>query len=301
MKIARLIGIISILLQQPKATAAELAERFEVSARTIYRDVEALCQAGIPLATTQGLGGGISIMDGYKLDKSLLTSEDMQAILAGLKSLDSVSGSNRYQQLMSRLCPPGYDLLPADEQHILIDLASWDRTALTGKMELLQSAIADCRQVVFTYCSPNGETERQVEPYKLLFQWSGWYLWGWCALRGAFRLFKLGRMSGLHLADSFAPRNVPLPDLSAERLFPPNLQVKALIQPACKWRLIDEYGVDSFQVQPDGRLLFQFGFTDEQNLIGWLAGFGGQAELLEPVELRGRMVEFAEGILKQYQ
>ena len=103
MKIDRLIGILSILLQEEKTTAPELAERFEVSRRTINRDIEDLCKAGIPVRTAQGTGGGISIMDGYRMDRTILTSKDMQMILAGLRSLDSVSGSSYYGQLMEKI------------------------------------------------------------------------------------------------------------------------------------------------------------------------------------------------------
>lgn len=103
MKIDRLIGILSILLQEEKVTAPKLAEKFEVSRRTINRDIEDLCKAGIPVVTSQGTGGGISIMDGYKLDRTILSSKDMQMILAGLRSLDSVSGSRYYGQLMEKL------------------------------------------------------------------------------------------------------------------------------------------------------------------------------------------------------
>ena len=102
MKIDRLIGILSILLQKDMVTAPELAEKFEVSRRTINRDIENLCKAGIPIRTTQGIGGGISIMDGYRVDRTLLTSKDMHMILAGLRSLDNVSGSNYYRQLMEK-------------------------------------------------------------------------------------------------------------------------------------------------------------------------------------------------------
>ena len=105
MKIARLIGILSILLQEDKTTAPELAERFEVSRRTINRDIEDLCKAGIPIRTVQGTGGGISIMEGYRMDRTILTSRDMQMILAGLRSLDSVSGSSYYGQLMEKYRP----------------------------------------------------------------------------------------------------------------------------------------------------------------------------------------------------
>ena len=103
MKIDRLIGILSILLQEEKTTAPELAERFEVSRRTINRDIEDLCKAGIPIKTAQGTGGGISIMDGYRMDRTILSSKDMQMILAGLRSLDSVSGSRYYSQLMEKI------------------------------------------------------------------------------------------------------------------------------------------------------------------------------------------------------
>ena len=124
MKIDRMIGILSILLQQKQVTAPYLAEKFEVSRRTINRDIEALCMAGIPLVTKQGQKGGISIMDGYRIDRTLLSTSDMQSILAGLRSLDSVSGTNRYAQLMEKLSAGASNLLAGDT-HILIDLSSW--------------------------------------------------------------------------------------------------------------------------------------------------------------------------------
>ena len=120
MKTERLIGILSVLLRQEKTTAPELARRFEVSRRTISRDIETLCRAGIPICTVQGTGGGISIMDGYRMDRTLLTSRDMQMILAGLRSLDSVSGSNYYRQLMEKLDPGASDLV-SGRDYILID------------------------------------------------------------------------------------------------------------------------------------------------------------------------------------
>ena len=132
MKIDRLIGILSILLQQERVTAPYLAEKFEVSRRTINRDIEDLCRAGIPLVTVQGAGGGISIMEGYKIDSTLLTSAEMQAILAGLRSLDSVSKTNRYAQLMEKLSAGASDLLPGG-QHILIDLSVWSKSALAPR------------------------------------------------------------------------------------------------------------------------------------------------------------------------
>ena len=126
MKIDRLIGILALLLQQERVTAPQLARTFEVSRRTIQRDVEALCRAGIPLVTTQGQGGGISIMEGYRIDSTLLTSGDMQAILAGLRSLDSVSGTNRYAQLMEKLSPGASTLMPGSPDRNALRLRSKD-------------------------------------------------------------------------------------------------------------------------------------------------------------------------------
>lgn len=300
MKLDRMIGILSILLQQEKVTAPWLAEKFEVSKRTINRDIEALCMAGIPLRTEPGQNGGVSIMEGYKIDRTLLSKSDLQAILAGLRSLDSVSGTNRYACLMEKLSAGSSSLLAGDG-HIFIDLSSWYKDSLSPKIELLHDAILSCRKVSFSYFAPKGESERTVEPYDLLFQWASWYLWSWCEIRQDFRLFKLGRMTKLTVQGSFEKRAAPLPDLSARRVFPNIYQIKARIQPAYKWRLIEEYGPESFIEQPDQTLLFSCGFADKSSVISWIASFGDGAELLEPWELRQEVRAFAEKIFKIYE
>lgn len=300
MKIDRMIGILAILLQQDKVTAPYLAETFEVSRRTINRDVEALCKAGIPLVTAQGANGGISIMDSYKIDRTLLTSSDMQAILAGLRSLDSVSGTSRYACLMEKLSIGASSLLAGD-QHILIDLSSWYKSSLAPKIEQIHRAIDDTRWITFTYYSARGESMRTVEPYDLVFYWSGWYVWGWCLKRQEFRLFKLQRMTGLETGELYEKRPAPLPDLSQERVFPAAYQVKALFLPEYKWRLIEEYGQDSFTVQPDGRLLFSFGFTKRERILEWILSFGNGAELLEPKELRRELRQIGQELEKKYE
>lgn len=294
-----MIGILSILLQREKVTAPYLAEKFEVSRRTINRDIEALCMAGIPLVTEPGQNGGVSIMDGYKIDRTLLSTSDMQAILSGLRSLDSVSGSNQYTQLMEKLSAGSSNLLAGDT-HILIDLSSWYKESLSPKIELLHGAILSGRKVSFLYFSPKGESLRSIEPYDLIFQWSNWYVWGWCECREDYRLFKLNRMTDLKMGDVFEKRMNPLPDLSQRNVFPYSYQVKAKIQPEYKWRLVEEFGPESFTVLPDGTLLFTFGFTDKTSIISWIASFGSDAELLEPAELRKDILVFAEGIRRNY-
>lgn len=300
MKLDRMIGILSILLQQEKVTAPYLAEKFEVSRRTIQRDIDALCMAGIPLVTEVGPNGGVSILEDYKIDRTLLSTSDMQAILAGLRSLDSVSGTNRYAQLMEKLSAGASNLLAGDT-HILIDLSSWYKDALAPKIELLHESILSGHKVSFTYFAPKGESQRSVEPYDLIFQWAGWYLWGFCEQRQDFRLFKLGRMTNLSRGASFEKRAVQQPCLSSEHVFPPRYQVVAKIDPRYKWRLIEEYGPESFSVLPDGMLLFSFAFTDQTSIICWIASFGEGAELLEPAQFRADVLAFAEGICKKYR
>lgn len=301
MKIDRLIGILSVLLQKEKMTAPELAERFEVSRRTINRDIEDLCKAGIPIQTSQGTGGGISIMEGYRLDRTILTSKDMQMILAGLRSLDSVSGSSYYCQLMEKIRTGSSEFISGRDS-ILIDLSSWYGDSLTPKIETIQDAIESRRLVRFQYYAPSGESERKVEPYFLVFRWSSWYLWGWCKDRKDFRMFKLNRMDRIQKTDeSFECRNIAMPDLSNEKIFPGGIKVKVLFEPDQKWRLIEEFGPKCFTEYDDGRLLFTGDYTDLGNLITWLMTFGDKAEVFEPREAREAISQMVKRMMKIYK
>ena len=301
MKTDRLIGILSILLQKEKTTAPKLAERFEVSRRTINRDIEDLCKAGIPIRTAQGTGGGISIMDGYRMDRTILTSKDMQIILAGLRSLDSVSGSSYYGQLMEKIQAGSSDFITGKDS-ILIDLSSWYRDSLVPKIETIQDSIEERRLIKFQYYAPSGESERTVEPYYLVFRWSSWYLWGWCRKREDYRLFKLNRMDRVTETDKeFACRNAPIPDLSNEKIFPGGIKVKAYFTPDMKWRLVEEFGPHCITETDDGRLLLTADYTDMENLVTWLMTFGAKAEVLEPAEARDIIRRNAEETLKIYR
>ncbi len=301
MKIDRLIGILSVLLQEEKTTAPELAERFEVSRRTINRDIEDICKAGIPIRTAQGTGGGISIMDGYRMDRTILTSKDMQMILAGLRSLDSVSGSRYYGQLMEKLQAGSSEFISGRDS-MLIDLSSWYKGSLAPKIEVIQSAIENRNLLEFKYYAPAGESNRMIEPYYLVFRWSSWYVWGWCRFREDYRLFKLNRMDRISETDQkFVYRDVPVPDLSNEKIFPGCIKVKVLFTPDMKWRLVEEFGPHCFAEADDGRLLFTADYTDMDNLVAWLLTFGAKAEVLEPVEARNIIRRNAEETLRIYR
>lgn len=301
MKIDRLIGILSVLLQEEQVTAPKLAAKFEVSRRTINRDIEDLCKAGIPIVTSQGTGGGISIMDGYRMDRTILSSKDMQVIMAGLRSLDSVSGSQYYGQLMEKIKAGSSEFISGSES-LLIDLSSWYKDSLSPKIEILQDAIELRKTVKFKYYAPSGDSEREVEPYYLIFKWSSWYIYGFCLLREDFRMFKLNRMDKIVQEASFRQgREVPMPDLSNEKVFPGKIMAKAVFDSSMKWHLIEEFGVDSFTVQSDGSLLFEYEYSNDESLLTWILSCRDKVTVLEPEYIREELYRITSDIAKRYE
>ena len=299
MKIERLIGILSILLQQDKITASELAEKFEVSVRTILRDVDEISRAGIPIVTSQGQGGGISIMDGYKIDRTLLSSAEMTAIFAGLKSLDSVSGTNRYRQLMDKLSVS--DTVNADN-HIIIDLSMWDKNAVAEKIELIKSAIEQNRVITYKYYSPERTEQRSIEPYRLIFQWSSWYVWGFCLKRLDYRMFKLTRMTELKCTDeTFVKREIPESSCDKLRHTRGEITAEVKFDKSVKWRIIDEFGRENFNEDAEGNIILNFTWADKQSLFSYILGFRECAEIISPAEYREEFWELLKNISDKYQ
>ena len=186
----RLLGILTILLRQGRATAPELAARFEVSRRTINRDIDRLCQAGIPVESRAGYGGGFSIREGYRLPENLLTAEEMEAIFAGVQGLDSVAQAAHAPSLRDKLAPP-------EEDWISIDLGACGDEALARRFAQIRAAIRERRVLEIRYLCANGDSVRRVEPHRLVYRWGGWYLAAFCRLRGDWRLFRLGRIRAL--------------------------------------------------------------------------------------------------------
>ncbi len=300
-KIDRLIGIISILLQKEKVTAPYLAEKFEVSRRTINRDVENLCKAGIPIVTEQGKNGGISIAEGYKVDKTLFTSGEIQAILSGLKSLDSVSGSNRYQLLMDKLSCGSNDYVGASGP-VVINLSSWYQSSLPPKFELIKDAIERKKKIEFHYYGPGGDNTRLLEPCLLIFEWSSWYVWGYCLLRDDFRMFKLNRMDQIRCTnEDCEKREIPLYHMDPREVQWTNgVEVTAEFDKSMKWRLIEEFGINSFSENADGRLLINIGWSDQESLFSWLLGFRDCVRIIEPVEYQKDFLNLLERIKNLY-
>lgn len=297
MKLDRLIGIITTLQQKGKVTAPYLAEKFEVSKRTISRDIEALCLAGIPIVTEQGAGGGISIMEGFSIDTTVFTEEELRSVFVGLKSLDSVSKNSKSALLTEKIG----GVIPVKE-NMLIDLSSFYKEALSYKIELLKKAIDSRRRVTFRYYYEKGEEDKLIEPALVIFKWSSWYILGFCPDRGDFRMYKLTRLWELSITDEeFTPRDIPAEKMSFDGAVEDNILVSALYDANEKFRLVDAYGPYSFTVTEDGRLRAEFGFRSEGSALQWFLSFGSRVEILAPEAFRQVYINELERAIKIYE
>ena len=287
MKLDRLIGIIAILQQKKQVTAPYLAEKFEVSRRTILRDLEDISRAGIPIVTTQGMGGGISIMDGFSLDTTVFTREELSAIFTGLKTLDTLLPASQAGRLASKL---GGESAVALSDYMMIDLSSFYRDSLAEKMEQIKQAIETRRCITFHYYYSKGEADKRIEPHMILFKWSNWYVFGYCKERQDFRMYKLRQLWELKVTDEiFSLREIPEERKQFGSFMTDDYMITAIYDPSVKYRLVEEYGPNCFTVMEDGRLYTKWGFTDPNRAISWFLGFGDQVVVTDPPEFVEKM------------
>ena len=200
MKIDRLVSIIMILLEKERISAQELAKMFEVSTRTIYRDIEAISMAGIPVLATSGSGGGIEIMKDYKVDKKIFSTDDLSALLMGLSNISGmVRGSevaNALAKVKSFIPSEKAKSIELKASQIYIDLTPWEGNAsVKNALEIIKKALQENRLLIFTYIDGHGsKTSRTVEPYQLVFKSRAWYVQTFCRLKNDYRLFRLSRI-----------------------------------------------------------------------------------------------------------
>lgn len=297
MKTDRLIGILTTIQQKKKVTAAALAEKFEVSERTIHRDIEAICQAGIPLVTIPGENGGISIMEGYAIDTTLFTESELSAIFTGLKSLDSVSNHPEAEKLALKI-GSSHNL---DRNTIEIDLSSFYKDDLAEKIAIIRDAMKRQHCISFKYYYAKGEEDKFIEPYSIQFKWSDWYVYGYCPERDAFRLYKLRRLWNLSVLDEmFELREVP-EDKALGSNMTDDYEITAVFDPCVKYRLVEEYGPGSFITQVDGKVLMRRGFSSVEQAVIWFLSFGGNVKVLEPPEFVERMRKEIRKIAAMYE
>ena len=299
MKLDRLIGILTILLQNDKVTAPYLAEKFEVTRRTIGRDIDALCQAGIPIVTYQGAGGGISIAEGFKLNNNVLTAGELSGIIAALKGIGSVSEQSQIERTLDKL-GANADAVVSLSEPVVIDLASYHKAQLTEKIEIIKQAILGRKLIEFVYFYEKGESKRRIEPYIVIFQWASWYVFGYCLERQDWRLFKLTRLWRLTTTnEQFDVKDIPLEKRDFNSFFAQETKVVAIFDKSMKYQLIETYGLDCYTETAEG-LYFETDFTNRNYILSWLLSFGDKVRVLEPIDIAEHIQATAKNILSLY-
>ncbi|MGE6226545.1 helix-turn-helix transcriptional regulator [Paenibacillus chitinolyticus] len=303
MQISRLFQLIYILLEKGTVTAAELAGRFEVSVRTIYRDVEALSQAGIPIYTSQGKGGGISLSDRFVLNKSLLSDKEQDEILFALQSLSAAQlpDSDKVFSKLSGLFRKN------STNWIEVDFSSWGSGQKQKELYvLLKQAILEHKAISFTYLSPAGEQKsREAAPVKLLFKDRAWYVEAYSFEKSALRTFKIARMSNLRLSGRDGIEGLELQQAWAETsLASPaeesKISLVLKIEPAGAYRIVDEFKGEDILQQHDGSFHVTSDMPSGEWLFQYLLSFGDLLEVIEPPSVRLEMKNRTAKMAKKY-
>lgn len=297
MQNGRLFELLYLLLEHQHMTVRELAERLEVSERTVRRDVDALSAAGIPVYMLPGRGGGVRMMQGFTLDKSLLTTEEQDEILCALQLMRSAGLDGR--RAMSRLS--GMFQRSDLPDWIDADFSSWGNGESEPPFSLLKRAILEHRVLTFDYYSSSGVASRRtVEPLRLCFKGISWYLQAWCRERADYRVFKLSRMEQVHQTGAaFPPR--PAPPLPGEITL--NVQMIAVtvrFAPQAAYRVYDEFDRKSIHRRADGSLLLRVMLPEGATGCEYLLSYGCLAEIMEPASMRRMMCEELKRMEKIY-
>ncbi|ASA25812.1 helix-turn-helix transcriptional regulator [Paenibacillus donghaensis] len=297
MQINRLFEIIYLLLNKKSITAGELAEHFEVSRRTIYRDVETLSSAAIPVYMRKGKGGGISLLPDFILNKTVLTEAEQADILSSIRAVNAVSlaeTDTALHKLSSLFGEPGADWIE-------VDFSPWANVEEeTAVFNALKSAILGKCLVQFTYASGRGETaSRTVEPLKLYFKGQGWYVYGFCTAKEDFRLFKLRRIKHLTVLKETFTRSAPRKIFKEEnRLQDDAVTITLKLSKEMAFRVYDEF--EQFEPLADGSFIVKLTLPRGEGVFHYLATFGDTCEVLEPLDIRLEVKDKLQKNLNRY-
>lgn len=309
MKIDRLVSIIMILLNKKHIGAQELADMFEVSPRTIYRDIDAINMAGIPIHSTPGVGGGFEIMQNYKIDKKIFSSADLSAILMGLSGLSNMIQGDERANALAKV----KSFIPADRakdielkvNQICIDLSPWMGNGnIQLYLEIVKAALQESKLLSFEYIAHHGnKTARTVEPYQLILKSSHWYLHGYCRRRNDYRMFRLSRMSNLQIQEkSFTPREYQKPALDFAEIWETmQIKIKIRIHKSILDRVLDFCSYEHFSPDCEEHYIVTFPFIENEYYYNILLSFGDKCECLEPMHIRAEMKRRIQKISTLYE
>lgn len=308
MKLERLIAMLTCLLQRERIPATWFAEKFQISIRTVYRDIAVLENAGIPIVTFPGVNGGISILDTYKIDKKLFTQQDIVTLLTSLKSISgSVQAAtlNRTLQKIEGLIPQEHSqAIALSSRQLYIDMTPWaDNPAVSQNLHTLQQALAQSRLICFDYSTRYlVDSSRRTEPHQLILKESSWYLRAFCLDRQDFRTFKLSRMRGLRLLEeTFLPR--PFEDEVQdfkEWQHQNKMTVELLVDNCLQERMLDFCRPDQIRQTPEGLLHVHMYFVDSDMGYGVILSLGHHCKVLSPPAVQEELIRRIELLRNVY-
>ena len=297
MKDNRLFRILYYILEKGKVTASELAGKFEVSVRTIYRDIDSISSAGIPIYALQGKGGGIEIAEDFVLSKSLLSENEKQQIMSALQGLDNTAIQHE-NELLTKLSAL---FKMKNTSWIEVDFNNWQNNKMYEKtFNDIKSAILSKNIVSFTYFSSNEkETSRRVKPVRLLFKGQDWYLCALCLLRNDFRYFKLSRIKNLETHTEKFDDNFEDVVLKKEMPYENTVHIKVKFDRKAAFRVYDELNGEITE-DDEGNLYAEIEIPNDHNLFNYIFSFGDGAEVLEPKEIRMQIKEMINKMAGKY-
>jgi len=287
MKINRLLEITLILLNKSTVTAGELAERFGVSTRTIYRDIDELSGAGVPVFTNKGSGGGISLLDNYAINKALLTEHERDSLLLALKTLQAT----KYPEIEAILEKIGAVFKKAaSADWVQIEFSPWGSGPNEENKFLdVKRAILECKVVAFDYINADGIlSRRNIEPMLLAFKSQAWYVWGYCKTRRDFRTFRISRIRNMVVTgEGFERRPLESPkEEEPAAVSQKHVTLKLRFQPENLYRVYDDYDEQRITRNPDGTYDVTVTFQEDEWVYGYIMSFGDRVEVLEPKRIR---------------
>lgn len=298
MKDSRLFRILYYVLERGKATASELADKFEVSVRTIYRDIDSISAAGIPIYTTQGRGGGIRLAEDFVLNKSLLSKAEREQIMVALNGMNEVNSLHE-SELLTKLSAL---FKIKNTNWIEIDFNSWRDDKFYEKLfNEIKSAILTKNIVDFNYFASNGEeTNRRVKPVRLLFKGYDWYLYAFCLLKNEFRYFKLSRIKQFMISDDKYADDFDNVVLKKKVIYQNMVNLKVKFEKSAAFRVYDELP-GLITKDKEGNLYANINIPNDYNLYNYIFSFGDKAEVIEPQEIRARIKDKIIKILDKYK
>ena len=288
MQESRLFRILYYLLDKGRATAPELAEKFEVSVRTIYRDVDAISSAGIPIYVTTGRNGGIQFLDDYVLNKSFFSDSEKLEILSSLQSLSAV----QYPEVDTILNKLGAIFQTSLTDWIDVDFSRWGSVAESENrlFRQLKQAIFENRKITFDYHASSGDScKRSVYPYKLVYKDKAWYLYALCLSRNENRLFRLSRIKNINLTEIHFERKADT--YQYHSVFPMPEEIGNLIDLELEFTL--DIGYRLFDTLDDTAITrHENGYTvkltlpENDWLYDFLMSFGDKVTIIRPKSIR---------------